>query len=284
MATNRDLVSVSELQHWVRSGKCRVVDCRFDLFDAGKGRADYLDGHVPGAVYADMDHDLSGPVTSDSGRHPLPNPDDFRRRLESWGIGNGTRVVAYDYGNGSLAVRLWWMLRFWLGHERVAVLDGGMAAWQAASAPLETAEPVYPPARFAATVDESMIATTDEIAGLVATGASINLIDARDAARYRGEHEPIDTLAGHIPGARNLPLAVSLREDGTFRSREELRSAWEEFSADREEPGPIVMCGSGVTACHLILSACLAGRSAPRLYVGSWSEWIRDPRRLIASS
>lgn len=284
MTTNRDLISVSELQQWVRSDKCRAVDCRFDLFDAGKGRTDYLGGHIPGAVYADMDQDLSGPVTSDSGRHPLPDPDVFRRRLESWGIGNGTRVVAYDYGNGSLAVRLWWMLRFWLGHERVAVLDGGMAAWQAASAPIETAEPSYSPARYSAIADDSMIATTDEIANLVDTGASINLIDARDSARYRGEHEPIDTLAGHIPGARNLPLAVSLREDGTFRSPEDLRDAWEAFTADRAEPEPIVMCGSGVTACHLILSACLAGRSAPRLYVGSWSEWIRDPRRLIASS
>lgn len=279
-----DLIDVAGLRALLAAGGCRVVDCRFDLFDAEKGHRDYLQGHIPGAVHADMDRDLSSEITSTSGRHPLPDVEAFRDRLERWGISNDTRVVAYDYGNGSLAVRLWWMLRLWLGHERVSVLDGGFADWVAAGQAQEQAEPQYPRARFLASADPSVIATTPEIAAAIDSGRPMTVVDARDAQRFRGEAEPIDTVAGHVPGARNLPLADDLAPDGRWRAPSELAAVWRQaLEGEPAQPVVVAMCGSGVTACHLILSARRAGLPAPRLYVGSWSEWIRDPTRPIAT-
>jgi thiosulfate/3-mercaptopyruvate sulfurtransferase len=276
-----DLVTATELKLLVAADRCRVVDCRFDLFDAQKGYRDYLAGHIPGAVHADMDKDLAGEITRHSGRHPLPGAEDFIATLRGWGIHNDTLVVGYDYGNGALAARLWWMLRFWLGHENAAVLQGGLAAWQSAGGSLESAEPAYPAGSFAASADDSPIVTSDEIARAIEAGRDINLVDVRDPTRFRGESEPIDTTAGHIPGARNLPLGVSLDADGNWRQPAELAQIWRDFQAGGPQEPPVAMCGSGVTACHLVLSAILAGLEAPRLYVGSWSEWIRDPERPI---
>ena len=281
MSQPGELISVSELQHLLESDSCRVVDCRFDLFDRDKGRQEYLAGHIPGAVYADMDRDLASEVKPDTGRHPLPEVGEFQSTLAKWGIGNRTRVVAYDSGNGSLAVRLWWMLR-WLGHERVSVLDGGLSAWTGAGLPTETREPDYPTAEFCPSPDASMIVTTEEIAQALADGSGLCLIDARDAARFRGDKEPIDSVAGRIPGARNLPFARNLDGDGKWRSPAELAALWKEVVSDEQGSDVTVMCGSGVTACHLILSAAQAGRAMPRLYVGSWSEWIRDENRPVA--
>jgi len=275
-----DLISVAELKNVIGTSGCRIVDCRHNLFDPDKGRADYLEGHLPAAVFADMDKDLASEVTPVSGRHPLPEVETFRRRLEGWGIGDDTQVVVYDYGNGSLAVRMWWMLR-WLGHDAVAILNGGIKAWTDAGEPLEDTVPEYAGATFTASPDNSMIATTAEIESAVKNGEEINLIDARDEARFHGEMEPIDTLAGHIPGASNLPLARNLNEEGRWRGVSELETIWDDFLSGRTGEPLIVMCGSGVTACHLILSARLAGLESPRLYVGSWSEWIRDERRPV---
>jgi thiosulfate/3-mercaptopyruvate sulfurtransferase len=277
-----DLIDVHALKTLLETSECRVVDCRFDLFDAGKGRADYLAGHIPGAVHADMDTDLAREIGPETGRHPLPDVADFCRTLARWGIGNQTHVVACDHGNGSLAVRLWWMLK-WLGHDNVSVLNGGIAAWEAAGEPLERDVPEYARTVFDASADDSMIATTQEIADAVAAGRKINLIDARDAFRFRGEKEPIDSVAGRIPGARNLPLSRNLTTDGTFRSPAELAAVWADFQDSGADERAIVMCGSGVTACHLILSAALTGRELPKLYVGSWSEWIRDEKRPVAT-
>lgn len=279
----KDLLGVAGLAALIADGRCRPVDCRFDLFDPAKGRRDYESGHVPGAVYADMDHDLASRITADSGRHPLPDPEAFRRRLESWGIGNETPVVAYDYGNGALASRLWWMLREWFGHEPVAVLDGGIAAWRAAGRELAAEEPQPVRATFTRRSDHSVVATTDEILRLVERNEDFLLLDARDPARFRGEAEPIDSVAGHVPGARNYPLSANLREDGTWRSAAELADRWHEMAGRGASGLPVVMCGSGVTACHLALGARLAGLPTPRVYVGSWSEWIRDPRRPVAT-
>jgi len=278
---NTNLIASTDLKPLVDAGRCRVVDCRFDLFDEERGYRDYLAGHVPGAVYANMDKDLAGEITARSGRHPLPPVEKFVDRLRSWGIDNETSVVAYDYGNGALAARLWWMLKFWLGHDNAAVLQGGIDAWKATGGAIETEPPVYAAGSFSATADMAAIATVDEIAAAIASGQQVNLADARDPARYRGESEPIDTAAGHIPGARNLPLGVSLDADGNWRQPAELAKIWQEFQAGGTGERPVVMCGSGVTACHLVLSAVLAGVEAPRLYVGSWSEWIRDPARPI---
>ena len=175
------------------------------------------------------------------------------------------------------------MLKFWFGHDQVAVLDGGIAAWNAGHGTLEAGVTDIDPGTFTGSPNPAVVVTTAEIAAAVDSGHSLNLLDARDAGRFRGEVEPIDTVAGHVPGARNLPLSVSLGADGRWRETAELERIWREFLADGPDVSPVVMCGSGVTACHLILSAHLAGLPAPRLYVGSWSEWIRDEKRPVAT-
>ena len=282
MAEIDSIIDAKLLATQLGRGDLRVVDCRSDLFDADKGRRDYLAGHIPGAVYADMDEDLASEITPESGRHPLPDPEAFRRWLESCGIGDDTHVVAYDYGNGALAARLWWMLREWFGHSRVSVLDGGIAAWIAAGHEMDSKIPEYPRASFTGIPDETVIATTDEIAANVTAGRNPVLLDAREPGRFNGEHEPVDPVAGHIPGARNVPLGLSLDEDGRWRNTADIGSMWAQITANLDGEQPIVMCGSGVTACHLIISASIAGVGLPRLYVGSWSEWIRDSGRPVA--
>lgn len=283
MTSRADLIDVESLTMLLSTGECRLVDCRHDLFDRDKGYANYCAGHIPGAAFAHMDNDLASEISAQSGRHPLPDPDTFVANLRNWGIDNDSFVVVYDAGNGSLAGRLWWMLKFWLGHDQVAVLNGGFSAWLAADGALETGVPNLDPGTLTGSANPAVVATTDEIAAAVDAGHGLNLLDARDAARFRGEAEPLDSVAGHVPGARNLPLSVSLDSDGRWREAAELERIWRDFLADGPDDPPVVMCGSGITACHLILSSCLAGLPAPRLYVGSWSEWIRDEKRPVAT-
>ena len=192
------VVDVETLAALLSDDACRVVDCRSDLFDAGKGHRDYLSGHIPGAVFANLDQDLSREITPESGRHPLPDLATFCRWLETAGLGSGTQVVVYDYGNGALAARLWWMLHEWLGHAQVAVLDGGIAAWTAAGRTLEHKVVSYSRGDLSCTADFSAVVTTEEIASSLTEGRDFDLLDARDPARYRGEHEPIDTVAGPV--------------------------------------------------------------------------------------
>jgi len=277
------VLEVTDLNDMLGSADCRVIDCRFDLMQPKKGHAEYLAGHIPGAVYADLDQDLAGPVTKDSGRHPLPDTDVFRATLESWGISPGTQVVVYDYASGALAARLWWLLS-WFGHSRVAVLNGGLKAWLASDRPLETDVPEYPESTFPAAPDAGRVITTDEICATLGEGNALNLVDARDRPRFAGEKEPIDAVAGHIPGAVNLPFSENINADGTWKSPEALRQLWAGLLGS-DMPLPFaVMCGSGVTACHLALSASMAGLEEPRVYIGSWSEWIRDRSRPVASA
>lgn len=283
MTAFTDLISVTDLQNLLETAAVRIVDCRFNLMDTGQGEREFLEGHIPGAVYAHLDDDLASPITPESGRHPLPDTDKFVRTLGDWGIANDTQVVVYDHSNGAVAARLWWMLR-WLGHDKVAVLDGGFAAWTKACAPVEASVADHPRSTFVPTPNSAMIATTAEIAAAVAAGDELNLVDARDAARYSGEIEPIDMVAGHVPGALNLPFPGGVHEDGTWRDAGHHRRAWDALLAGRPEKPLIAMCGSGVTACHLLISARLSGRPAPRLYVGSWSEWIRDKQRPVETS
>lgn len=283
MTAFTDLIGVNDLQALLDTATVRIVDCRFNLMDIGQGEREYLEGHIPGAVYAHLDDDLASPITAESGRHPLPDIDQFARTLGNWGISNDVQVVVYDHSSGAVAARLWWMLR-WLGHDNVAVLDGGFAAWTSAGKSVDTDVADCSQATFVATPDAGMIATTAEIAAAVAAGAELNLIDARDAARFNGEIEPIDSVAGHVPGALNLPFPGGLHADGTWLDAGHHRRAWDELLTGRPEKPLIAMCGSGVTACHLLLSARLSGRPAPRLYVGSWSEWIRDEGRPVATS
>jgi thiosulfate/3-mercaptopyruvate sulfurtransferase len=258
-----------------------AVDCRFDLSDRHAGRAMYEDGHIPSAVFLDLDRDLAGPITRCSGRHPLPDVDVIVRRLEQLGIGNDTRVVVYDANSGALAARAWWILH-WLGHKEVYLLDGGLDRWTALGFALEEGTVTSTPSRFEAHPRNELVLSTDELETDMAGIASLRLLDARDEARFRGEEEPIDPVAGHVPGACSVSYGTFVNTDGTWRSLDE-RRALLLAALDGDSEGPwSVMCGSGVTACHLAISGIEAGLPEPRLYVGSWSEWIRDEKRPIA--
>lgn len=250
-----------------------IVDCRFDLMQPQAGHAAYLAGHLPGAVYADLNEDLSAPVTAQTGRHPLPDPQQLAERLGRWGVSNHSQVVAYDAGNGAFAVRLWWLLR-WLGHNAVAVLDGGLAAWQAANLPLSPSPSAERRNHFEARLHPALALRTEEVR-LAIRAHAITLLDARAAPRYAGEVEPIDPVAGHIPGAQNLPFEGNLDASGRFLPVDSLRERFAPYASDT---GLVVhMCGSGVTACHNLLAMEIAGLTGTKLYAGSWSEWIRDP-------
>ncbi len=275
------LVSAESLFESLESGDVQVVDCRFDLMAPEAGREQYLAGHIPGASYADLDRDLAAPVGPETGRHPLPDVGTFCATLGRLGVSNQSRVVVYDGGNGGIAARLWWLLR-WLGHRRVALLDGGFAAWEDAGLPVTSGIEPIATAVFEGAADPRMVVETRELAGSVGAGSPLLLVDARDAARFHGETEPIDAVAGHIPGARNLPFTAAISEEGRWRPVKELQDLWTAIVGNDPDVAFAVMCGSGVTACHLALSADLAGYRLPRVYVGSWSEWIRDPERPVA--
>jgi thiosulfate/3-mercaptopyruvate sulfurtransferase len=278
--TANPLVDVRELARKLRRADWIIVDCRFTLTDPKAGRAAYDRGHIPGARYAHLDDDLSRPPRPDEGRHPLPDRDRFAATLGGWGIGPDDTVVAYDEGSGAVAARLWWLLG-WLGHERRAVLDGGFAAWQEAGLPVEQKQPAfsardYEPGRARS---DGVVATA-ELAQRQAAGDL--LVDVRAASRYNGEQEPIDPKAGHVPGARNRPFTANVTPTGRFRPPGELRAELIELLGARSPDRLIAMCGSGVTACHLLLAMDVAGLAGGQLYAGSWSEWIRDSARPIA--
>lgn len=258
-----------------------VVDCRFNLMDIGAGRRAYREGHIPGAYYAHLDQDLSGPVSATTGRHPLPDPAVLCRTLACWGIGADTQVVAYDAAAGAMAARLWWLLR-WLGHAQCAVLDGGLPAWLAAGYPLSR-EPPEPDCSNCLVAHPDPLAWVDHryVQASLEGGQAV-LVDARAAPRFRGEQEPIDPVAGHVPGAVNLPMEGNLDESGRFLSQARLRERFAPLLAGRSPAQVLHMCGSGVTACHNLLAMEVAGLHGSRLYAGSWSEWIRDPARPVA--
>jgi thiosulfate/3-mercaptopyruvate sulfurtransferase len=261
-----------------------ILDCRFDLARPDWGTSAYAAGHVPNALYAHLDRDLSSPVTPASGRHPLPSVERLARTFGRWGIDNTVQVVAYDQGNGAFAARLWWLLR-WMGHQKVAVLNGGFAAWQQAGLPTDTVPGARRARVFTPRPADNVVVSTAEVERLVAAGAldsgASMLVDARAADRFAGENETIDPVAGHIPGARNHPFLRNVDARGRFLSAGELRERWAAtLSAPAERA--IAMCGSGVTACHNLLALEVAGLPGARLYAGSWSEWIRDAARPVA--
>lgn len=292
------------------SGHCdwAVLDCRFDLAHPEWGMSAYAAGHIPGALYAHLDRDLSGPVSAETGRHPLPAPEQLARTLGRWGIDASVQVVAYDQGNGAHAARLWWLLR-WAGHRNVAVLNGGFAAWQQAGLPVTTKVVKRPARHFswqpgaeaAAQDAQASIVSTVELERIVRSGelqsgrsmgprGQLMLIDARAADRFAGQNETIDPVAGHIPGALNHPFVRNIDAQGRFLPAQELRKRWEATLGAQQQaqghetvaPRVIAMCGSGVTACHNVLALEIAGFPGARLYAGSWSEWIRDPGRPVA--
>lgn len=259
----------------------RIFDCRWMPADPAAGRRAWLAGHIPGARYADLDRVLSSPPGAQTGRHPLPDRAAFARWLGSEGVGADTQIVAYDDAGGAIAARLWWLAR-WLGHEAAAVLDGGLSAWREAGGDIEQGEVPEPEAAdFRAGEPIVKFLRTEEALALMRGEAYGVLADARAAPRYRGETEPLYSVAGHIPGARSYPFAENLDEHGRFLAAADLRKRFEPLVAG--DPGRVVhYCGSGVTACHNLLAMERAGMPGSRLYVGSWSEWIRDSARPVA--
>lgn len=270
------LIEAAELQGLMGKDSLRLVDCRFSLADPAAGEAAFREGHLPGAGYAHLEKHLSGRVIAGrTGRHPLPDADELRRFAGSLGITPESQVIAYDEG-GPFAARFWWLLR-WLGHEAVAVLNGGLPAWQEAGGELGTQ-----PAKTAAAPSYPVLkpgvpaVTTDELL----QGENGQLLDAREGPRFRGEVEPIDPVAGHIPGALNQPFTEHFRAPGFYKTKAQIRAGSNHLPHDE---GLICYCGSGVTATVNILAMVHAGLPAPRLYAGSFSEWIADPKRAVAT-
>jgi thiosulfate/3-mercaptopyruvate sulfurtransferase len=278
--TFKTLIDVGSLQAQLGNPRLTVVDCRFDLMNPDAGRQAYAQAHIPGARYADLNRDLSAPIGPHTGRHPLPSPESFATTLGALGIGNDTQVVAYDEANGSIAARLWWMLR-WLGHDAAAVLDGGFKAWTTHGGALQSGETAVGAQHFTPRRDANAVLSTAELERTLRAPATL-LVDARAPERYAGASEPIDAVAGHVPGAVNHPFTGNLGADGRFLAAAELRRRWQERLAGKEPRNLVAMCGSGVTACHNLLSLEIAGFTGAKLYAGSWSEWIRDQRRPIA--
>jgi thiosulfate/3-mercaptopyruvate sulfurtransferase len=274
------LIGAAALRDLEAEPSLAIIDCRCDLANPAAGRGDYLAGHLPGACHADLARDLSAPPGPATGRHPLPDPQALAARLGAWGVDDSTQVVAYDAANGSFAARLWWLLR-WLGHRKVAVLDGGLAAWRAAGGPLQAGEVVRPARRFSARPERDAWLDTAAVVRALGTAGHL-LIDARAAERYAGAVEPLDPVAGHVPGAVNHPFTANLGGDGHFLAPPELRRRWLARLGQTPPGAAIAMCGSGVTACHNLLALEAAGLPGARLYAGSWSEWIRDPARPVA--
>ena len=262
--------------------RLRVFDCRYALGDPAAGHEAYLRGHLPGAIHVDMNRELAAPSTPRSGRHPLPAPDGYAARLRSWGDDDDSLLLAYYDDGGLWAARFWWMAARWLGHAHVAVLDGGLRRWLALGLPVtRDVPPPRPAGTFEPRIDPE--ATVDaDATGRAAADPGWRVLDARAPERYRGEVEPVDTVAGHIPGAANLPTASLLDADGTFLATSALKDAFATRLGTTPPERTVVYCGSGVTACHLLLGMQHAGLGGARLYPGSWSEWSRDPERPVA--
>ncbi len=263
-------------QDWV------FVDCRFDIKDTARGPREYLVSHIRGAVYADLDKDLSGPaVPGLTGRHPLPDAETIVGVFGRLGIGPGTQVIAYDESTGAMAAaRLWWLLK-WAGHDAAAVLDGGFMAWTSAGLPCRSGAESRPPAVFAASFRPELAVDARQVLSVMEDPGWV-VLDARTAERYRGENETIDPVAGHIPGAVSAPYGAVLGPDGLFKPPREIARQYDSVTKGRDAEHTIVYCGSGVTAAHVVLASAHAGRGMPRLYAGSWSQWITDKDRPTA--
>jgi thiosulfate/3-mercaptopyruvate sulfurtransferase len=273
------LISTDELAAKIGDSNCVIFDCRHDLFDAGKGERLYREGHVPGAIYANVDTDLSGEKSGTNGRHPLPPPAAFTAFLARNGVTNTSKIIAYDDVGGQFASRLWWLAR-WIGLTDVSLLDGGVSKWVTDGHALSRDVPVPKPAALRGHADPMMALNADEVeAGLKI--ASTTLIDARAPERYRGEVEPIDPVAGHIAGAKNRFYKENLNTDLTMRAPAEISAAFLSIMNAPKANEVIHQCGSGVTACANIFAMEYAGLKGSKLYAGSWSEWITDPARPI---
>jgi len=275
------LVSTDTLAKHLDDPNWVVIDTRHDLMDPAKGPKAYEEGHIPGAFFMHVDNDLSAPKTGKNGRHPLPDLATFAAKLNERGVGPGVKVVAYDDLSGNYASRLWWMLK-WLGHDDVALLDGGWPKWASENRPATKDVPkprkgsFVPRPHLGDTVDASFVDRFKE-------SPTITLLDARAAERFRGLKEPIDPVAGHVPGAVNRFWQMNLNPDGTFKSPEQLRGEYDQLLGAANPANVVHMCGSGVTACHNVFAMELAGLPGGKLYAGSWSEWVADPAHAVAT-
>lgn len=281
--SHAQLLSPAELAARLDQPDLRILDCRFALEDPAYGARCYGEGHIPGARFADLERDLSGPVHKGvTGRHPLPAPARLVERLRSWGIDNQSTVVLYDDGPGTFAARAWWLLA-WLGkRDGVYLLDGGLAAWKKANLPLSTEQPSVAPGHFSGQPDPRLVVDAEQLRQRLGE-PQLTLLDARALPRFRGEVEPLDPVAGHIPGARCAAFTDNLGADGRFLPREQLRQRFAGFLADRPAEQLVAYCGSGVTACHNLFALSLAGYPLAPLYAGSWSEWVTDSARPVAT-
>lgn len=279
------LISATDLELLLGKEDVSIIDCRFSLADDHEGKNAYLRSHIPGAIYAHLNEDLSGTIIpGKTGRHPLPEIEDFVEKLSSWGIGSETQVVVYDQIYGGIAARLWWMLQ-WLGHTKVAVLDGGWMHWKANNHPSAKGIPTISPKIFVPKLRSEMVVDATYIENHLKNKQFL-LIDSRAEERYKGEEEPIDPVAGHIPGAISAPFLENMNYAGTFQSTSELRERFEDLiqMEDYIDKLPIFYCGSGVTACHNILSLFHSNQEMAKLYPGSWSDWITDKSRAVEKS
>ncbi len=263
------IIGLDALQNNIDRSNWLVIDCRYDLGDKTAGYQTYLESHIVGAIYADISEDLSGEAVTDSGRHPLPTANKLRRVFSTFGINRNSQVVVYDASAGAFAARLWWLLRY-MGHEAVAVLDGGWQAWQSSNLQLETGKRCNSPESFEGEVKSEWLVTLEHVE------EAPLLVDSRDPERYRGEVEPIDPVAGHIPGALNYCWKENLAENGQFLDSEQLRQQLGHVYTDTPANEVVFYCGSGVTACHNLLAVAHSGLPAARLYAGSWSEWCNQ--------
>lgn len=272
------LVSTDWLAEHLADPAVRVVDARWSLLDRDKGRNAWLNAHVPGAVFLDVDRDLASPRGQGPGRHPLPRPEAFADTMSRAGIGAATHVVAYDFGDASTAARVWWLLRYF-GHDRVSVLDGGIARWTAEGRPVESTVPSITPQAFVPSPRPEMRVDADAVERLRSQAGTL-VIDSRASERYEGRTEPIDPVAGHVPGARNRPYPSNVRapEDPRFQQAALLREQFVQLGADRADH-VVCYCGSGVNACQNLLALQLAGFTGGLLYEGSWSDWCSVPTR-----
>ena len=278
----KTLIDPSELATKLADATWIVIDCRFDLKNPEKGEQLYREGHIPGARYAHLDRHLSGAKTGKNGRHPLPDIDVISRNFSDLGISNGMQVVAYDADDGMYASRLWWMLR-WMGHDAVAVLDGGLARWQREGHPVRGGVESSTKGNFKGSPRPGWRVSSDEVLKDLRNPVRL-LVDSRTNERYRGINETIDPVGGHIPGAANYFYGQNMTAEKTFKSPDDLKTQWDAVLKGRDSRDVVVYCGSGVTACHNLLALEHAGLHGAKIYPGSWSEWSSDPSRPRATS
>jgi thiosulfate/3-mercaptopyruvate sulfurtransferase len=276
----KTIISAKDLIKNVNNDDFIIFDCRCDISDSSYGIEAYNEGHIENSIFIDIDHDLASEKTSDSGRHPLPDPRLFSEKLSQWGMSNNKQAVVYDDAGGAFAGRMWWILK-WLGHSNVAVLDGALGAWMSIGGKLTSKPTIFERAVFEPNPNNNMYVSIKDVEDAQYKMNKL-IIDARSRERYLGIKDPVDPIAGHIPGAVSHPLGMNLDKNGHFKSPEELRHNFNKIIGDTVSSDIISMCGSGITACHNILALEICGIKDVTLFVGSWSEWITDKSRPVA--